>query len=397
MHLDVPTLTLVDIYVLLLLGVLMFCAWRSGQRDSTLGCTCLMLLFGTVSTVLGSLRGLGIDVVPIVLGNIALQLALAMNWTAMRTFAGRRPYLPGIVAGALLWGGLCLVPVFYSSLTARLLLASALTVIYTALAMFELWRSRQQISVSLRPAIGLMMFHVAFYLLRMAVDRGQPFGDPEAVSFFAFVIFETLLYAIGISFVTLAMVRERAEQQYRHASLSDPLTGIGNRRSFIDAGQALLQRGRMRGEPVALLLCDLDFFKRLNDTFGHQAGDRALVDFGQVIARRMRRQDVFGRIGGEEFACLLADANALVAREVAERIRAEFAAMPFAEQGRLSVSIGVATTTSRYELDELLAQADRALYVAKAAGRNCTRLACEDGGALVETATAARGAPGGEL
>ena len=397
MHLDVPTLTLVDIYVLLLLGVLVFCAWRSGQRDSTLGCTCLMLLFGTVSTVLGSLRGLGIDVVPIVLGNIALQLALAMNWTAMRTFAGRRPYLPGIVAGALLWGGLCLVPVFYSSLTARLLLASALTVIYTALAMFELWRSRQQISVSLRPAIGLMMFHMAFYLLRMAVDRGQPFGDPEAVSFFAFVIFETLLYAIGISFVTLAMVRERAEQQYRHASLSDPLTGIGNRRSFIDAGQALLQRGRLRGEPVALLLCDLDFFKRLNDTFGHQAGDRALIDFGQVIARRMRRQDVFGRIGGEEFACLLADANALVAREVAERIRAEFAAMPFAEQGRLSVSIGVATTTSRYELDELLAQADRALYVAKAAGRNCTRLACEDGRALVETATAARGAPGGEL
>jgi len=396
-HLDVPTLTLVDIYVLLLLGVLVFCAWRSGQRDSTLGCTCLMLLFGTVSTVLGSLRGLGIDVVPIVLGNIALQLALAMNWTAMRTFAGRRPYLPGIVAGALLWGGLCLVPAFYSSLTARLLLASALTVIYTALAMFELWRSRLQISVSLRPAIGLMMFHVAFYLLRMVVDRGQPFGDPEAVSFFAFVIFETLLYAIGISFVTLAMVRERAEQQYRHASLSDPLTGIGNRRSFIDAGQALLQRGRMRGEPVALLLCDLDFFKRLNDTFGHQAGDRALVDFGQVIARRMRRQDVFGRIGGEEFACLLADADALVAREVAERIRAEFAAMPFAEQGRLSVSIGVATTTSRYELDELLAQADRALYVAKAAGRNCTRLACEDGGALVETATAARGAPGVEL
>ncbi len=226
-----------------------------------------------------------------------------------------------------------------------------------------------------------MMFHVAFYLLRMVVDRGQPFGDPEAVSFFAFVIFETLLYAIGISFVTLAMVRERAEQQYRHASLSDPLTGIGNRRSFIDAGQALLQRGRLRGEPVALLLCDLDFFKRLNDTFGHQAGDRALIDFGQVIARRMRRQDVFGRIGGEEFACLLTDADALVAREVAERIRAEFAAMPFAEQGRLSVSIGVAATTSRYELDELLAQADRALYVAKAAGRNCTRLACEGWGA----------------
>ncbi|MGO8140986.1 diguanylate cyclase, partial [Rhizobium leguminosarum] len=69
-----------------------------------------------------------------------------------------------------------------------------------------------------------------------------------------------------------------------------------------------------------------------------------------MIARRMRRQDVFGRIGGEEFACLLANADALIGREVAERIRGEFAAMPFAEQGQLSVSIGVATTTSRYEL-----------------------------------------------
>jgi len=111
-HLSVPTLTLVDIYVLLLLGVLMFFAWRSGQRDATLGFTCLMLLFGTVSTVLGCLRGMGIDVVPIVLGNITLQLALAMNWTAMRTFVGRPPHLPGILAGALLWGGLCLVPAF---------------------------------------------------------------------------------------------------------------------------------------------------------------------------------------------------------------------------------------------------------------------------------------------
>ncbi len=102
MHLSVPTLTLVDIYVLLLLGVLMFFAWRSGQRDATLGFTCLMLLFGTVSTVLGCLRGMGIDVVPIVLGNIALQLALAMNWTAMRTFDRRTcpEYWPGRCYGA---------------------------------------------------------------------------------------------------------------------------------------------------------------------------------------------------------------------------------------------------------------------------------------------------------
>ncbi|WP_313053773.1 GGDEF domain-containing protein [Pseudomonas lopnurensis] len=380
MQLSIPTLTLVDIYVLILLGTLMFFAWRSGQRDPTLGCMTLMLALGAVSTVLGCLRGMGIDAVPIVLGNVALQLALAMNWTAMRVFAGRRAHLPGIFAGALVWSALCLLPWFYQSLTARLLLASALTIGYTALAIFELWRSRELIAVSLRPALALMLFHAGFYLVRMVVDRGQPFGDPQQVHFFAFLIFETLLYAIGISFVTLAMVRERAELQYRHASLSDPLTGIGNRRSFIEAGQALLRRSRALGRPATLLLCDLDFFKRLNDTFGHQAGDRALIDFGRVVAQRMRRRDVYGRIGGEEFACLLADADALVGREVAERIRGEFAAVPFAEQGRLSVSIGVATTAAAgYELDDLLAQADRALYAAKAAGRNCTRVAVDGG------------------
>ncbi|MGE4406023.1 GGDEF domain-containing protein [Pseudomonas sp.] len=380
MQLSIPTLTLVDIYVLLLLGALMFFAWRSGRRDPTLGYTSLMLLLGGVSTVLGCLRGMGIDAVPIVLGNVALQLALAMNWTAMRVFAGRPAHLPGIVAGALLWSALCLVPWFYQSLTARLLLASVLTIAYTALAAFELWRSRHLIAVSLRPALALMLFHMGFYLLRMAVDRGQPFADPEQMSFFAFLIFETLLYAIGISFVTLAMVRERAELQYRQASLSDPLTGIGNRRSFIEAGQALLRRCGARGQPVTLLLCDLDFFKQLNDTFGHQAGDRALVGFGQVIAQRMRRRDVFGRIGGEEFACLLADADAAIGLDVAERIRGECAAVPFVEQGRLSVSIGVAATAlAGYDLDELLAHADRALYAAKAAGRDCTRVAVDDG------------------
>ncbi|MCQ4307578.1 GGDEF domain-containing protein [Pseudomonas stutzeri] len=378
MQLSVPTLIVADIYVMLLVALLMFLAWRSGRREPTLGYLCLTLFLGVVSTALGALRNMGIDWVPIVLGNSLLVLALAFNWTAMRVFAGRQPHWQGIVAAPLIWAGLCLFPAFFEADALRLRIAtlSLFTIIYIGLAMAELWRSRQVIQVSLHPALVLMAVHIAVYTLRIPLDHGRPFEASGQFNFFALVIFETMLYAVGIAFVTLAMVRERAELEHRQASLSDPLTGIGNRRAFVEHGERLLLRCRDAGQQVTLLLCDLDQFKRLNDTFGHKVGDHALISFCQVMKSRMRRQDVFGRIGGEEFACLLADANAQVARDVAERIRSEFANLPFSQSGILSVSIGVSDTTrAGYSLDRLMGEADRALYEAKATGRNCVRVA----------------------
>ncbi len=378
MQLSVPTLIVADIYVMLLVALLMFLAWRSGRREPTLGYLCLTLFIGVVATALGALRNMGIDWVPVVLGNSLLVLALAFNWTAMRVFAGRQPHWRGIFAAPLIWAALCLFPAFFEADALRLRIAtlSLFTIIYIGLAMVELWRSRRMIQVSLHPALVLMAVHLTVYALRVLLDHGQPFQVSGQFDFFALVIFETMLYAVGIAFVTLAMVRERAEREYRQASLSDPLTGIGNRRAFVEHGERMLLRCRDAGQQVTLLLCDLDQFKRLNDTFGHKAGDHALISFCQVMKSRMRRQDVFGRIGGEEFACLLADADARVARDVAERIRGEFASLPFSQSGILSVSIGVSDTARiGYSLDRLMGEADRALYEAKAAGRNCVRLA----------------------
>ncbi len=376
MQLSVPTLIVVDLYVLLLVALLMLFAWRSGRREPTLGYLCLTLFLGVASTALGALRNLGIDYVPIVLGNVLLVLAMAFNWTAMRVFAGRRPQWRGILVGPAVWAAMCLLPAFYGTLRLRIALLSVLTIIYIGLAMVELWRSRRAIQVSLRPAMALMTVHVVLYALRIPLDNGQPFEGTQHFNFFAVVIFETMMYAVGIAFVTLAMVRERAELEYRQASLSDPLTGIGNRRAFIEHGERLLHRCREAGQMVTLLLCDLDQFKRLNDTLGHKAGDDALIGFCHVAKLRLRRHDVFGRIGGEEFACLLADAGTDVAHGVAERIRGEFAALPFSRAGMLSVSIGISDTGRfGYDLDRLLSEADRALYQAKASGRNCIRVA----------------------
>ncbi|WP_375737548.1 GGDEF domain-containing protein [Pseudomonas boanensis] len=376
MQLNIPTLMLVDIYILALVGILMLHAWRRGRREPTLGYLAAMLLLGALGTVLGGLRGIGMDYVPLVIGNVVLQLCGAMNWTAMRVFAGRQPHLPGICAGAVIWALLCLNPAFYESLTVRVALSSIITVSYAGLSAFELWRSRKSLEVAYVPALVLTIFHMGFYCVRIVVDRGMPFeqalaSSGQGTSFFSLLVFETLLYAIGIAFVTLAMVKERAELKFRAAAYCDPLTGVGNRRAFMSSGEYLLASCEHRQEPAALLLCDLDYFKRLNDNFGHAAGDEALVAFSRIAVSSMRKQDVFGRIGGEEFACLLADADDEAAAQVAERIRREFADLPAQEPGLLSVSIGIAgTREAGYDLFRLLSLADEALYAAKDKGRN---------------------------
>ncbi|KAF1026734.1 MAG: putative diguanylate cyclase DgcQ [Pseudomonas sp.] len=385
MLLNLPTLLAVDLYILTLVGLLMALAWQGGRREPTLGYMSLALLLGALSTFLGSLRGMGFDIVPLLFGNMLVLLCIALNWTALRVFAGRPPHWHGVFAGAAIWALLCLWPTFYHSLSLRLVTQSGLTVFYIGLAIRELWRSRRELEVSLRPALSLLIIHISVYTLRLLFDRDMPFDSQDAdaggMTFFTLLVFETMLYAIGIAFATLIMVKERAELQFRTAAMSDPLTGIGNRRAFMDLGQRTLRLCAERGEAAALLLCDLDNFKRLNDSYGHPAGDQALVEFSRIMASRMRRDDVFGRIGGEEFACLLVAAGNEAACQVAERIRREFSELPLIGEGQLSVSIGVATSAeSGHDLEHLLALADQALYLAKAKGRNRIELAASASG-----------------
>ena len=120
------------------------------------------------------------------------------------------------------------------------------------------------------------------------------------------------------------------------------------------------------------MLFDIDRFKEVNDTAGHQCGDRVLKAFADLVAASMRPGDLFGRLGGEEFACLLVDTSMAQALQTAEQVRREFAAMRFASfNSSVTVSTGVAMTSEAGKsLQSLLAIADRALYRAKAEGRN---------------------------
>jgi diguanylate cyclase (GGDEF)-like protein len=379
MQLNLATLVMLDIYILLLVGVLMLHAWSRG-RDSTLGYLATALLIGAAGTLLASLRGLGVDWVPILLGNVLVLASAALVWTSLRVFAGRRPCLPGICFGASLWAALCLLPPFYEHLPTRILVSSLLLAGYAALGIWELWSRRRQLEVDIRPALILTLIHASFYTVRGFLDQNLPFSaDGDSPNFFALVVLETLLYVIGLAFVTLAMVKERAELRYKHAAMRDPLTGIGNRRAFVGAAERQLAECARLRRPAALLLCDLDHFKRLNDSYGHAAGDQALAEFGRILAGRSRQRDVCARIGGEEFVCLLVEADSVAALSMAERIRREFAELPFVAKDQLSVSIGIAEAPAAdYDLNLLLSLADQALYTAKAAGRNRVELYREE-------------------
>lgn len=155
------------------------------------------------------------------------------------------------------------------------------------------------------------------------------------------------------------------------AATLDPLTGLPNRRTIMEYLRERIEQVSI-GNPCAVLLIDIDHFKSINDSHGHQAGDRCLRAVGKAIAGNIRNVDRAGRIGGEEFVILMPDTTSEMARMVGERLRAAIAAgeVRYASGEPLTASIGVAVAAISDTVDSLLARADRALYQAKAQGRN---------------------------
>jgi diguanylate cyclase (GGDEF)-like protein len=174
-------------------------------------------------------------------------------------------------------------------------------------------------------------------------------------------------------FQSTARLRQAHDQLAQFAN-TDVLTGARSRRAFFDGLDAELARARRHGDCLSLLMLDIDHFKRVNDVHGHPAGDVVLKQFAVICAALLRGHDLFGRIGGEEFAIALPNTDLEGARCVAEKIRQAIAQAPVATTAgeiSITVSIGLACTDGgQHEADYLIVQADRALYQAKHGGRD---------------------------
>ncbi len=161
--------------------------------------------------------------------------------------------------------------------------------------------------------------------------------------------------------------------QYEHQATVDALTGVHNRRWMSEAFPRVLHRCKLDRSNSAILVIDIDFFKRVNDTYGHLVGDVALKSLAKIMQVNLRPHDLLVRYGGEEFAILLPDTGIEQARSIAERLRTMVAANEIISGDlafKITVSIGIAPTTQEGSLEDFFGAADRALYCAKELGRN---------------------------
>ena len=385
MNLDVNTLFMVTIYVEAILGLLLLFAWVQNTAIRAVAWWGFAHLIRAASVVLFGMYGSAPDLITIDLANALLFTAYAVTWTGARVFDGRPAEPVYLVTGAVLWLLVCRLPVLADATDARSLIASGIITSYTWLTAYEFWRGRGEPLVSRWPAIFMLFAHGALFLLRTPLAAMLPWspGNHMLGSVWLTVLsFEALLFTISIAFILLAMAKERTELRHRTAAMVDPLTGIANRRSFLQDAAQLAKRHSANPRPTAVLVIDLDHFKSINDRFGHALGDRALETFADTARQSMRSSDLFGRLGGEEFAAVLSDTSRDKAVAVAERIRESFAKAAQDVDGRpvcATVSIGlVHCQEGALDVAELLAQADQALYFAKEHGRNRVEVASLD-------------------
>ncbi|GAA1639736.1 hypothetical protein GCM10009679_50940 [Saccharothrix algeriensis] len=187
-----------------------------------------------------------------------------------------------------------------------------------------------------------------------------------------------LLLGLLVRQVVATRDRTRLTQRLRTAATTDPLTGLHNRRFFEEVLDIEADRAMQRGDPLSLVLIDLDHFKQINDTYGHSVGDAVLIEVAQRLRRSFRAGDLLCRYGGEEFLCLLPGTGGREALDLAERVRQGLCATQVGvlgtdEQLTLTASLGVATAepgTGRPVIDQLVDDADQAVYRAKALGRD---------------------------
>ena len=182
------------------------------------------------------------------------------------------------------------------------------------------------------------------------------------------------IYNMAVSLKHAFEELKEKQKELEELAYYDPLTGLPNRRFFFDHANLILESAKRYRTPLTLLLIDLDHFKKINDTYGHEAGDVVLKNFADVLRKSSRKSDLPARLGGEEFALLMPNTDLQQGRVVAERIRQEFQNSIIVYEGReikMTLSGGLASYGPDVEgIDDLIRMADEALYKAKELGRN---------------------------
>ncbi len=318
-----------------------------------------------------------VSITVLTLGTAYFNLHACRQHLGLHIWRLRLGTLALITAGLLVWS----IDVLRANLPLRFVLLSLISggmFLYAGWLLIRAGRGGQ----TFRNLFGwTCIVHGVFQVLRPVLllwNAETPGSYAETLDRALPIMIETLVAMQIMSFGVLMLVNEHLRTELVRLAQMDPLTDVFNRRSFLTLLDKAVSQAQRHRASVPLLLIDLDHFKTINDTHGHFHGDSALRHFVEVTQSVIRRQDVLGRLGGEEFAVFLPETGLAEAGEVAERLREAVAASVLEVQGRrvpLTASIGVAECREHADIEAALHRADEAMYRAKALGRNRVVLA----------------------
>lgn len=376
MQLDPLTLMIPGIIATAFAGLLLLGAWLYNNRTQAL------LWWGAANGF--NAAGIALVAAGLVMRHPILTavgvgvttFAPAMIWGGARQFNDAPTPILVLMAGFAAWLVMVAFPFGLDNQKWSNIAAFAAWSIYLPAAIWELWRSRGEALAARWPLMGFLAVHALVFVgagIETIVDPLPLNQPPPLASWFGIIHFETILFAMGTAFCMVLICKERIVLGYMEAARVDPLTGTANRAAFFERAERLHQRCREQQAPCSLIMFDLDRFKLINDTFGHQVGDRILRDFADTVRLSLRPNDLFGRYGGEEFLVVLPGASIETAYVIAERVRTVFASGNASIDGtsiRATVSAGVTSAHADTPLGAIVEAADQAMYSAKRAGRN---------------------------
>jgi diguanylate cyclase (GGDEF)-like protein len=395
MHLDMMTMSAVDVTVTVVLALVLLHTWLRERSAELVGWWALIMASQAAGLIVVSVGALTNTLAVITAGLAVMLLSDTLKWTASRDFV-ERPTPASLALIAPLVFLLPAVTGVLGELGPQFMFFSILTALVNLGAAFELARAKGEKLISHWPAVVMLCGTAVavLFVIPIALSGKVPFDVPSEAyreGWFSSISLFMVTTRIALAFVVLGMAKQRQEMQQRRNALTDALTGLPNRRAFYERIDSLEAKRFPEGVPVSVLFFDLDYFKDLNDTFGHETGDCVLRAFADTARAHLKDDHMIVRIGGEEFAALLPDVDGTAAVALAEAVRRAFAAEALrcgdVDVGA-TVSVGVASGTQSREgtgdIGALLRQADAALYAAKRAGRNRVKLMGPEGDKSVE-------------
>lgn len=330
---------------------------------------------------LTSMRDVFPDVAAILLASGMVLLGELYLIVGLQKYSSRkvrwRPGLDAIAAVLILtawltWGS--------HNYQGRIFIMSLAHIGFFGLGAWYAWQAQPNgfgsrfLSAAFLVGVGVAIWRVM--TLSMNVEEANEIFDRSLIQQVYMGAFSLGVLGLSIGFILLANERLRVELEF--LATRDPMTGALNRRAFFARAEVEWARALRSKRPLAAIASDIDFFKKVNDTFGHHVGDLVIKDYASRSQAMLRVPDILARFGGEEFVVLLPDTGAKEAMLVAERIRREIEARRDKSLPPYTVSLGVALTQGGVappaDLEALLAQADAALYRAKQGGRNRAEL-----------------------